>query len=375
MDRRNFLGSAISASLAIGGLLKLPPSIAASQFQNHVGHETISFTDGDIAVDNHLNSLAPLYQIFEDQPSNLSISGSIINSELINSQFLGDYSSLDRLSDLSEKLLNTNLKSPKAYIQVAQIYASMHQFNTCMDYLRKAELLNGDRNEIDYVQMSVLQATAKDRSGVLELRKEKVINSGAPADLISYAALLADDDQIEKANSIYIQALHYKYKNPSPFVPAWICFQIGLLWGEIAQHNDKDLASYWYKKAIAYIPKYTKARVHLAEIYTSTGRNELALQTLQPALTSTDPEVSWKISEIYAMENQPKYSAQYLQLANTLFTGLLEKYPLAFADHAAEFYISSGDNPDKAYQLALLNYQNRPTERAAKLLQNARKLH
>lgn len=375
MDRRNFLGSTISASLAIGGLLRFPPSIAGSQFQNQLGYQTISCTDGEIAVDNHLNSLARLYQIFEDQPDNLLISGAIINSEFINSQFLGDYASLDRLSDLSKKLLNTNLKSPKAYIQVAQIYASMHQFNICMDYLRKAELLNGNQNEIDYVQMNVLQATAKNRSGVLELRKEKVINSGAPADLISYAALLADDDQIEKANLIYLQALYYKYKNPSPFVPAWICFQIGLLWGEIAKHSNKDLASYWYNKAIAYLPKYTKARVHLAEIYTASGRNELALQTLQPALASTDPEVSWKISDIYAMDNQPNYSAQYLQLTNTLFTNLLERYPLAFADHAAEFYISSGNNPDKAYQLALLNYQNRPTERAANLLQNARKLH
>lgn len=375
MDRRNFLGSAISASLAIGGLLRFPPSIAGSQFQNQVWHQTISFTDGDIAVDNHLNSLARLYQIFEDHPNNLSISSSIINSELINSQFLGDYSSLDRLSDLSEKLLKTNLNYPKAYIQVAQIYASMHQFNICMDYLRKAELLNGDQNEIDHIQMSVLQATTNDRSKVLDLRKEKVINSGAPEDLIHYAALLADDGQIEEANSIYLKALHYKYKNPSPFIPAWICFQIGLLWGEIAKHSNKDLAFYWYKKAIAYIPKYTKARVHLAEIYTASGRNELALQTLQPALASTDPEVSWKISDIYAMDNQPNYSAQYLQLTNTLFTSLLERYPLAFADHAAEFYISSGNNPDKAYQLALLNYQNRPTERAANLLQNTRKLH
>ncbi len=375
MNRRNFLGSTIGASLAIASLLRLPPSIASSHIQNQVGHQIISFTDGDIAVDNHQNSLARLYQIFEDQPNNLSISSAIINSELINSQFLGDYSSLDRLSDLSEKLLNTNLKSPKAYIQVAQISASMHQFNICMDYLRKAELLNGNRNEIGHVQMSVLQATAKDQSGILDLRKEKAISSGVPEDLISYAALLADDGQIEKANLIYLKALHYKYKNPSPFIPAWICFQIGLLWGEIAKHNDKDLASYWYKKAIAYIPKYTKARVHLAEIYTASGRNELALQILQPALASTDPEVSWKISDIYAMDNQPKYSAQYLQLANSIFTSLLERYPLAFADHAAEFYISSGNNPDKAYQLALLNYQNRPTERAANLLQNARKLH
>ena len=221
---------------------------------------------------------------------------------------------------------------------------------------------------------NVLQATSKDQGEVLALREESVISSGSPEDLIPYAALLADMGEIEKANLIYLKALNYKYKNPSPFIPAWICFQIGLLWGEIANPNNKDLASFWYSKAMAYIPKYTKARVHLAEIYTATGKNELALQTLQPALASADPEVSWRISEIYAIKNQPKYSEQYLQLADTIFTSLLERYPLAFADHAVEFYVSSGNNPEKAFKLALLNYQNRPTDRAALLLQKTRKL-
>ena len=374
MDRRQFLGGAIGASLAIGGLLRIPSSIAASNSQNQVAYQANFFTDGDIAVNNHLSSLARLHRIFEAQPNRLGISAAIINGELINSQFLGDYTSLDRLSDLSEKVLINNSNSGAAYIQAAQISASMHLFDISKDYLRKAELLDGNRNEIKYVQMSVLQATSKDQGEVLALREESVISSGAPEDLIPYAALLADVGEIEKANLIYLKALNYKYKNPSPFIPAWICFQIGLLWGEIANPNSKDLASFWYSKAMAYIPKYTKARVHLAEIYTATGKNELALQTLQPALASADPEVSWRISEIYAIKNQPKYSEQYLQLADTIFTSLLERYPLAFADHAVEFYVSSGNNPEKAFKLALLNYQNRPTDRAALLLQKTRKL-
>lgn len=374
MDRRQFLGGAIGASLAIGGLLRIPSSIAASNSQNQAAYQANFFTDGDIAVNNHLSSLARLHRIFEVQPNRLGISAAIINGELINSQFLGDYTSLDRLSDLSEKVLINNSNSGAAYIQAAQISASMHLFDISKDYLRKAELLDGNRNEIKYVQMSVLQATSKDQGEVLALREESVISSGSPEDLIPYAALLADMGEIEKANLIYLKALNYKYKNPSPFIPAWICFQIGLLWGEIANPNSKDLASFWYSKAMAYIPKYTKARVHLAEIYTATGKNELALQTLQPALASADPEVSWRISEIYAIKNQPKYSEQYLQLADTIFTSLLERYPLAFADHAVEFYVSSGNNPEKAFKLALLNYQNRPTDRAALLLQKTRKL-
>lgn len=374
MDRRRFLGGAIGASLAIGGLLRLPPSFAAPNSYHQDGYRTISFTDGDIAVNNHLSSLGRLYRIFEVQPSHLTISGSLISGELINSQFLGDYSSLDRLSDLSEKILQNNSKSPTAYIQVAQIYASMHQFAAANDFLRKAELLNGNRNDIDYVQMSVLQATTNNQSEILAIREQIALSSGTPENLIPYAALLADNGQTEMANAIYIKALNYKYKNPSPFIPAWICFQLGMMWGEIATPSDKDLASSWYAKALAYIPKYTKARIHQAEIYMDSGKNELALRTLQPALASTDPEVSWRISEIYAIENHPEFSAQYLQMADSMFTSLLTKYPLAFADHAVEFYTGPGNNFNKAYELALLNYENRPTDRAAKLLQIASKL-
>lgn len=373
MDRRRFLGSAVGASLAIGGLLRLPPSFAAHNSQSPKSYQTLAFTDGEITVNNHLSSLTRLHRVFEAQPTNLAISGAIINAELVNSQFLGDYLSLDRLTSLSKILLLNNSESPEAYVQVAQITASMHQFEAAYTYLRKAENLGGSPNDIEYVELSVLQATAKDQDRVLEVRKRKVLASGAPEDLVPYAAVLADSGQFELANSYYLKAIKYQYKNPSPFIPAWISFQLGMLWGELAENKNTDLASFWYEKAINYLPQYTKARIHLAEIYMDSGKYELALQTLQPALTSTEPEVGWKISEIYTIKNQAEVSTQYLHLANTMFTRLLEKHPLAFADHAAEFYMGPGNNPRKAYELALLNFQNRPTNRAATLLQKANK--
>ena len=64
MDRRQFLGGAIGASLAIGGLLRIPSSIAASNSQNQAAYQANFFTDGDIAVNNHRSSLARLHRIF-----------------------------------------------------------------------------------------------------------------------------------------------------------------------------------------------------------------------------------------------------------------------------------------------------------------------
>lgn len=370
MDRREFLGSAIGASLAIGGMLRLPSSLAAAKTQIIDTHKTISFTDGEITVNNHLGSLAQLHRIYELQPTNLAISNAIISSELVNSQFLGDYTSLERLTDLSTKILSFNPKSSEAYIQAAQIAASTHQFEIANKYLHVAKNLNGNHDDIRYVELSILQATGKNLNEVLSLRRDKALASGAPEELVPYAALLADLNQVKLANSTYLNALAYQYKSPSPFIPAWICFQLGMLWGELAEVPNTELASSWYKKAVNYLPQYTRARIHLAETYMDAGENELALQVLQPALASSDPEVSWRISEIYENMNQSEVSAQYLQLANTMFTRLLEKHTLAFADHAVQFYMGPGNNPPKAHDLALLNFQNRPTNRAANLLRN-----
>jgi hypothetical protein len=53
-----------------------------------------------------------------------------------------------------------------------------------------------------------------------------------------------------------------------------------------------------------------------------------------------------------------------MQTARSGFEALLEKHLLAFADHGAEFYAGSGNDPRRAFELASINLANRPTLRA-----------
>jgi hypothetical protein len=48
---------------------------------------------------------------------------------------------------------------------------------------------------------------------------------------------------------------------------------------------------------------------------------------------------------------------------------MLGRYPLAFADHAADFYAGSGNDWRRALELAHANVENRPTRRAVKQAQ------
>jgi len=116
--------------------------------------------------------------------------------------------------------------------------------------------------------------------------------------------------------------------------------------------------------AIDYLPCYVKARVHLAEICLADGRSADARELLLPALASGDPEVSWRLGDAARAAGDEAEAAAHLRIARTGFEALLARHLLAFADHGAEFYAGSGDDPARAYELARINLANRATLRA-----------
>jgi hypothetical protein len=145
---------------------------------------------------------------------------------------------------------------------------------------------------------------------------------------------------------------------------AWVCFQLGALWGELVPDPQPERAACWYQKAIEYLPCYVKARVHLSEIYLHSGKVTEAEALLVPAISSDDPEVNWRLADVLAAMERPEEAEAQMQAARSGFETLLDKYLLAFADHGAEFYSGSGNNSRRAFELAMVNLANRPTLRA-----------
>src|SRR5262245_55105484 len=144
------------------------------------------------------------------------------------------------------------------------------------------------------------------------------------------------------------------------------CFQLGVLWGELVPLPNQHLAALWYQRAIAYLPGYVKARVHLAEIYVSQHETEDAEALLLPAFSSRDPEVRWRLADVLIVQKRSEETETQLQAARLGFEELLGRHLLAFADHAAEFYAGRGDDNRRAIELALVSAANRPTRRAVK---------
>jgi hypothetical protein len=110
-----------------------------------------------------------------------------------------------------------------------------------------------------------------------------------------------------------------------------------------------------------------KARVHLSEIYLHDGRAREAEELLLVAIPSGDPEAYWRLADVMASMGRFAEAEAQIQAARSRFEALLEKHLLAFADHGAEFYSGSGNDPRRAFELASINLANRPTQRAVDL--------
>src|SRR5690606_35638155 len=113
----------------------------------------------------------------------------------------------------------------------------------------------------------------------------------------------------------------------SPFPIAWVSFQRGVMWAEHAGKPEKALPL--YREAVALLPQYVVANVHLAELEHEAGKAEEAKKLLSSVLSSDgDPEPASVLSELLE-SSDPAQAAKYAEQAKQRYEALLKRYPLA----------------------------------------------
>jgi tetratricopeptide (TPR) repeat protein len=320
-------------------------------------------TDGDIAVNNLESARQRSWSRFWQAPQRPGIAEYIVEQEQLAAQFLGDLDAFDRLETLVNHLARVGAGSARTALISAQVASMAHRFAEARGYLAQAEGLRAPSADTSRLALSIDQACGTKLEAVLEARRRMAAESGRLEDLVPLGALLADLREFDEAEGIYCRALR-EYQEVSPFPVAWVCFQLGVLWGELVLEPQSSRAVEWYRKAIEYLPRYVKARVHLAEIHWRYGRTGDAEALLIPAVSSGDPEVSWRLADVMYAEGRYADAEAHMQAARSGFGVLLAKHLLAFADHGAEFYSGGGNDARRAFELASVNIANRPTLRA-----------
>jgi len=317
-------------------------------------------TAGEIAVNNLESARQQSWSRFWEEPQRPGIAESIVEQEHLTAQFLGDVGALDRLDVLTNQLARVDPESGRTALINAQVASMAHRFADAKDYLAKAELRGVFPSADKRLSLSIDQACGTKLEAVLEARRRMAAETGRLEDLVPLGALLADLREFDEADQIYHRALK-EYHGVSPFAPAWVCFQLGVLWGELVLETQSSRAATWYRKAIEYLPSYVKARVHLAEIHLRCGRPGDAEVLLVPAVSSSDPEIRWCLADVMRATGRLTDAEVLMQAAESGFEVLLGKHLLAFADHGAAFYSGSGNDAGRAFELASINLANRPT--------------
>lgn len=159
------------------------------------------------------------------------------------------------------------------------------------------------------------------------------------------------------------------YGAVSPFPLAMLDFQRGRMRME---GGDLHHARTWFSAAFRRVPAYAPAQGHLAEVEDALGEHGVALDRLASlAISSDDPDYAAQLSHVLTESGRTEDARQWRALASARYDILVARHPAAFSDHAAEFWLKIGADPNKALSLAMRNLAVRRTPRARELVSRA----
>jgi len=220
---------------------------------------------------------------------------------------------------------------------------------------RFEEALAADPSLADSVNL----ALHRDLDALAATRRAAVEERASTDTWTALADVLLAQGKAAEADRAYANALA-AYRDVSPLTVADLQFRRGLAWGESGE--DPARARALYERATERLPDFVRAHVHLAEIEFEAGDKTAAIDRVRRVAHSEDPEPGGKLAQWLP---EPE-ATEWRERTTAAYDKLLAQYPLAFANHAAEYFRAIGER-DRARELAELDLANRDTPRAREL--------
>ncbi len=193
-------------------------------------------TAGDIAAINLNSARAHSWNRFWQTPQRPGIAEYIVEQEHLTAQFLGDLEALDRLEMLARHLAHIDIEAERAALIQAQVASATHRFAAARTHIEEARRHGAPPAAVDRLSLGIDQACGTRLEAVVEARR-RIAGSRRLEDLVPLGALLADLCEFDEADEVYRAALQ-EYQDVSPFATAWVCFQLGVLWGELVPERQ-----------------------------------------------------------------------------------------------------------------------------------------
>jgi hypothetical protein len=138
------------------------------------------------------------------------------------------------------------------------------------------------------------------------------------------------------------------------------------------RHGDLNEARHWFEAAWRRLPVYAKAEGHLAEVeYELGARNGAIARLRRLASDADDPDYAVQLARMLKETDHGDEAGMWRKHAEERYEQIVARHPAAFADHAANFWLSVGNEPQRALSLAKLNLKVRNTPGACALVVRA----
>ena len=286
----------------------------------------------------------------------------------LRGRIIGRIADYVRAEEIAEQLVRNAPTEARAFVARARTHATFHRFNDALSDIERAEQLSLDtETATDSERAGIFQAVGR-YDEALALRKQAAARRANFENVAALVGLHAERGEIEAAERRYAES-HSRYRGVSPFPLALLDFQLGLMWMNEGRLDDARSS---FEAARRRVPAYAPAQGHLAEVEAQLGEIDSAVARLYSlALSSDDPDYAAQLARILRDAGRAAEAGYWRRLAEARYDELLASYPEAFADHAAEFWLAAGGNPDKALRLTEMNLEVRNTPRARGLLAQA----
>jgi tetratricopeptide (TPR) repeat protein len=280
---------------------------------------------------------------------------------------LGCIADAERAAALAEELVGQAPGEARSFLARARMRGVFHRFASALTDLDTAAALGGDSVDLDAERTAIYQALGR-YDEALAIRRRAVDSHADFSALAALAGVYGERGEMDEAER-WFRAATRCYRGTSPFPLAMLEFQRGQLWME---HDDLRRARAWCDAAVRRLPAYVPAQGHLAELDAVLGETAAAIARLRPlALASDDPDYATQLARILSDAGQTEEAQTWRAKAEARYDELLARHQDAFADHAAEFWLTIGDDPERALWLARQNLALRQTPRARALVRRA----
>ena len=291
----------------------------------------------------------------------------LIDLIALRGHLLGCVADYEWADALAEQLTLDAPSDGAALLARARTRATFHRFADGLTDLAEAERLGADRTVVNAERAAIFQAVGRYEQA-LTIYSEAVERRADFHSFGDLATLHAERGEIAAAEKCFSESREC-YRGVSPIPLAQLDFKRAQMW--IAQ-DDLERARTWLDGAVRRLPAYAPAAGHLAEVEAALGDSASAIARLRPlTISSDDPDYPAQLARILGEAGRVEEAREWRDRAAARYEELVARHLEAFADHAAEFWLDAGADPQRALWLAQRNLEVRPTRRARELVARA----